>query len=460
MTPIYRRCAGMDIHKKSISVCIRIRTAGDHFQTETAVFRTFTRDLEQLAQWLKEHQVRQVAMESTGVYWKPVWNVLEANRWKFDLVLVNPQQVRALPGKKTDREDAARIARYLQEGLLRGSFVPPQPTRELRELTRRRTHLQGDRNRVINRMGRLLETANIKLGSVLSNIVGKSGRAILDAIANGESKPEVLANLTVGKVKSSHEEFVLALEGRYSEHLRWVLGQLLQELSSLDRRVAEVDLRIGRLAAEHTDLIARLCTLPAVDLLTAYTLIAEIGTDMSRFPDARHLASWAGLCPGNKESASKRFSGRTRKGDRYLRRILVQNAWAVAHMKDCALTALFFRVAAHQGMKKAAVAVAHRILMLAYYIIRDRSRYREAGGDVYDRRHPQRTAKRLVRRLERIGFEVTVKPKAEPLKNPGPPPGQTCKMCNAWRIACIHVRPRKTIPLSRHPIETNRLKRE
>jgi transposase len=446
MTPIYRRGAGMDIHKKSISVCIRIRAAGDHSETETAVFRTFPRDWQPMAQWLKEHQVRHGAMESTGVYGKPVWNVLEASRWKFDLVLVNPQPVRALPGKKTDRQDAARMAGYWQEGWLRGSFVPPQPTREWRELTRRRTHLEQDRNRVINRMGRLLETAHIKLGSVLSNIVGKSGRAILDAMAPGENKPEVLAGLTVGKVKSSREEFVLALEGRYSDHLRWVLGQLLQELSSLDRRVAEVDLRMGRLAAEHTDLVTRLCTLPAVELITAYTLMAEIGTDMRRFPDARHLASWAGLCPGNQESAGQRFRGRTRKGDRYLRRLLVPNAWAVAHRKDCALTALFYRVAAHQGMKKAALAVAHRIWMLAYYIIRDGTGYREAGGDIYDRRNPQRTAQRLVRRLERIGFEVTVKPKAQPPQNPGPPAGQTCKMCNAWRIACIHVRPRLGVP--------------
>lgn len=443
MTLLYRRCAGMDVHKKSISVCIRIRTARDHFETETAVFRTFTRDLEQMAEWLKARKVRHVAMESTGVYWKPVWNVLESTRWKFDLLLVNPQQVRALPGKKTDREDAARIAGYLQEGLLRGSFVPPQGTRELRELTRRRTHLQGDRNRVINRIGRLLETANVKLGSVLSNIVGNSGRAILDAIARGESQPEVLASLRAGQVKASREEFVLSLEGRYSEHFRWVLGQLLQELGSLDCRVAEVDLRIGRLTAEHADLVARLRTLPAVDLITAHTLLAEIGSDMSRFADARHLSSWAGLCPGNAESGGKRFSGRTRKGDRYLRRTLVQNAWAVAHMKDCALTALFYRVAAHQGMKKAAVAVAHRILMLAYYIIRDGTQYRDPGGDVYDRRNPQRTAKRLVRRLERIGFEVTIKPpQTNPPQPRGPTPGQICTTCNRWRIACIHARPR------------------
>jgi len=441
VTLLYRRCAGMDVHKKSLSVCVRIRTARDQCQTETAVFRTFTHDLEQMAEWLKQRQVRHVAMESTGVYWKPIWNVLESSKWKFSLVLVNPQQVRALPGKKTDREDSERIARYLQEGLLRSSFVPPQPTRDLRELTRRRTHLEGDRNRVINRIGRLLETANVKLGSVLSNIVGKSGRAILDAIASGETKPENLADHIVGRVKCTREEFVLALEGRYTDHFRWLLRQLLQELTTLDRRVMEVDLRIGRLAAEHTNLIARLCTLPGVDLITAYTLIAEIGTDMSRFPDAKHLASWAGLCPGNSESAGKRFSGRTRKGDRYLRRMLVQNAWAVAHMNDCALTALFLRVAARAGMKKAAMAVAHRILILAYYIIRDGSRYQEQGGDIYDRRDPERTAKRLTRRLQRIGFEVTLKPHSRPI-HPESLPGQACERCNHWGIPCIHARPR------------------
>ena len=447
MTLIYRRCAGMDVHQKSISVCARIRTARNTFTTETAVFRTFTQDLEKMAAWLKERRIRNVAMESTGVYWKPVWNVLEAGkRGLFALVLVNPQHIKALPGRKTDQQDAERIATYLQEGLLRGSFVPPQPVRELRELTRRRTHLQGDRNRIINRVGRLLETANIKLGSVLSNIVGQSGRAILNAIVAGETAAGDLATYTSSRVKRSREEFELALEGRYSDHLRWLLGQLLEELDHLDRRVALVDLRIGQLTRPHTDLLARLCTLPGVDIITAHIILAEIGTDMSQFPDARHLASWAGLCPGNSESAGKRFSGRTRKGDRYLRRVLIQNAWAVAHMKDCALTALFRRIAANAGMKKAAVAVAHRILMLAYYIIRDGGVYREAGGDVYDRRNPERTAKRLARRLQRIGFEVTLKPVVRTQPSPqGPPlPGQTCTKCNAWGIACIHVRPRKT----------------
>jgi transposase len=444
VTLIYRRCAGMDVHQKLIWVCARIRTAKNTFTTETAVFGTFTQDLEKMARWLRERKIQHVAMESTGVYWKPVWNVLEASKRGFALVLVNPQHIKALPGRKTDQQDAERIATYLQQGLLRGSFVPPQPVRELRELTRRRTHLQGDRNRVINRIGRLLETANIKLGSVLSNIVGQSGRAILNAIVAGETAAGDLATYTSSRVKHSREEFELALEGRYSDHLRWLLGQLLEELDQLDRRVALVDLRIGQLTKPHMDLIARLCTLPGVDIITAHIILAEIGTDMSQFPDARHLASWAGLCPGNSESAGKRFSGRTRKGDRYLRRVLVQNAWAVAHMKDCALTALFHRIAARAGMKKAAVAVAHRILMLAYYIIRDGSVYREAGGDVYDRRNPERTAKRLARRLQRIGYAVTLNPVARTTRssNAPPLPGQICAKCNAWGIACIHVRPK------------------
>jgi transposase len=251
-----------------------------------------------------------------------------------------------------------------------------EPTRELRELTRRRAHLQGDRNRVINRIGRLLETANVKVGSVISNIVGQSGRAILQAISHRESDPKALAGLTTGRLKCTQQDLERALEGRYDEHLQWSLHELLEDLDALDWRVAAVELRIGQLTRSHRDVIARLCTLPGVDVTTALTILAEIGTDMGQFPDARHLASWAGLYPGNAESAGKRFSGRTRKGNRYLRRILVQNAWAVAHMDDCALTALFYRVAAHAGMKKAAVAVAHRILLLAYYIIRDGTEYR------------------------------------------------------------------------------------
>ncbi len=442
---LYRRCAGLDVHQKSISVSVRVQVGADQSKTESATCGTFTGDLKEMAEWLKARKIRHVAMESTGVYGKPVWNVLESAKWKFDLLLVNPQLVRALPGKKTDREDSDRISGYLQQGLLRGSLVPPKATRELRELTRRRTHLEGDRNRVIHRIGRLLETANIKLAWVLSNIVGKSGKAILQAMSSGESNPQRLASHTSGRLHCTAAELERALEGRYDDHLRWYLRQLLEDLAALDRQVTAVEQRIGELTKDQREVIARLCTLPGVDVTTAYTVLAEIGTDMSQFADARHLASWAGLCPGNSESAGKRFSGRTRKGDRYVRRILIQNAWAVAHMKDCALTALFYRIAAHAGMKKAAVAVAHRIWMLAYYIIRDGTEYREAGGDYYDRHNSAKTVRRLTRRLERIGFEVTLKPR-EPQREPGPPPGQRCRRCNAWGILCIHVRPRRARP--------------
>ncbi|HEY7615840.1 MAG TPA: IS110 family transposase [Terriglobales bacterium] len=452
MTLLYRRCAGIDVHKKSLAVGVRV--GAEESEIESATFGTFTRDLKEMAEWLKARKIRHVAMESTGVYWKPVGNVWESSKWKFDLLLVNPQQVRALPGKKTDGEDGKRISGYLQPGLLRGSFVPPKPMRELRELTRRRTHLPGDRNRVINRIGRWLETAHIKLGSVVSNIVGQSGKAILNGICSGESNAKALAQLTSGRVKCTTQDLERALEGRYDDHLRWWLRQLLDDLKSLDQRVVAVEVRIGQLTTDPREVIARLCTLPGVNVTTAHTILAEIGTDMGQFPDARHWASWAGLCPGHSESAGKRFSGRTRKGDRYLRRILIQNAWAVAHMKDSALTALFYRVAAQAGMKKAAVAVAHRILTLAYYIIRDGAEYREAGGDYYDRHNPAKTVKRLTRRLERIGFEVTLTPRRE-LPTPdeaqkvAPPPGQRCKKCNAWGIACIHVRPRQAPPPSR-----------
>jgi len=235
-----------------------------------AVFGTFTADLERLRDWLKEHKVKQVAMESTGVYWIPVWNVLEPVRFRFELLLVNPQLVRALRGRKTDRIDAARIAEFLQYGLLHGSFVPPRPIRELRDLTRLRVHLQQDRNRVINRIGRLLETVNVKLGSVVSNIVGKTGRAILKAIVAGRSRPEHLAELAVGSLRNKKPELVLALQGRYNDHFRWLLERWVTELEWLDTKVAELDARLGAAMQPHAELVRRLCTIPGVDRLSAW----------------------------------------------------------------------------------------------------------------------------------------------------------------------------------------------
>jgi transposase len=385
-------------------------------------------------------------MESTGVYWIPVWNVLEHGGGKtpLQLTLVNPATVRALQGKKTDRIDARRIAEYLQYGLLRGSFVPPPVIRHLRELTRMRVHIQQDRNRVINRIGRLLETVNIKLGSVASNIVGRSGRAMLEMLAEGVERPQRLADAAVGRLRQKMPELLLALEGRADEHFRWVLGNLLHKLEGLDGELADVDTRLHSTMAEHAALIERLCTVPGIDRITAQVLIAELGTDMSQFPTAAHAASWAGLCPGNAESAGKRFSGKTRKGDRYLRRILVQSAWAAARTHNCFFSALFARIAHKHGVKKAAVAVAHRLLKVVYCLIAEGGVYRERGGDYFDRRNPTRTAKKLTQRLERIGFQVSLTRRPlDPVAPSQVVPAEVCSQCHRWRLGqCIHDAPR------------------
>jgi transposase len=273
---LYRRCAGLDIHKSSVSTCIRIRHR-TNIEIETAVFGTFTEQLQQLRDWLRRHRIRQVAMESTGVYWIPVWNVLE-ECGEFELTLVNPQQVRALPGSKTDRRDAGRIAELLQYGLLRGSFIPPRPVRELRDLTRRRTHLQSDRNRVINRISRLLETANIKLGSVISDLTGRTGTLILEQISYGCTNAEQLTGLARGTLKKKKAELALSLHGFYSEHFRWLLEEALDELRHLNRKLLEVDKRIGESVKPHIELIGRLCTIPGIEFTTATTIIAEIGS--------------------------------------------------------------------------------------------------------------------------------------------------------------------------------------
>ena len=445
MRSLYRRCAGLDIHQKSVSVCIRMRAPGSpKVELDEAVFGTFTQDLERLAEWLKEHRVRQIAMESTGVYWQPIWNILEQRKYGFKLMLVNPATVRALQGRKTDRIDARRIAEYLQYGLLRGSCIPPKPVRCLRELTRMRVHIQQDRNRVVNRIGRLLETANIKLGSVASNIVGKSGRAMLSLLADGVVRPERLADQAIGHLRKKMPDLLLALDGRTDEHFRWLLSRLLRKLDGLDAELGDLDARLNDQMAEHADLIARLSTIPGIDRITARVLIAELGTDMTQFPSAAHAASWAGLCPGNAESAGKRFSGKTRKGDRYLRRILVQSAWGAARTRDCYFAAVFYRVAQRRGMKKAVVAVAHQLLKVAFALIAEGGVYRERGGAYFDRRNPARTAKKLAQRLEHIGFQVVLTPRPlDPVAPDQVVAPEICSKCNRWRLGqCIHATPR------------------
>jgi transposase len=462
MKILYRRCAALDVHKKTVCACVRQANGKAEVQVERATFGTYTDDLEQLAEWLKERKVKRVAMESTGVYWIPVWNVLEQSRFRLELLLVNPALVKALPGQKTDPKDAGRIAELHQYGLLRGSFIPPLPIRQLRDLVRSRVHVQQDRNRMINRIARLLESANVKLGSVASNIVGKSGRRMLYAIGEGETSPVRLAGLALGHLQKKEGELARALQGHFNDHVRFLLQDLLEDLHHAETRLEQFDGAIRGSLLPHAEAIERLRTIPGVDEVTAWTIVSEIGFDMSVFPTADHLASWAGLCPGNDESAGKRRSGRTRKGDRYLRRILVQNAWAVAHTKESFLTSLFLRLARRRGLKKAALAVAHRILVIAYYILRDGAAYRELGSDYYDRLHPLRTRQRLVQRLEGLGYQVDLRPKPvadlEPILAralPGPrkrgrPPGPatrpyckrprpTCPTCAERGIPCIHL---------------------
>lgn len=411
MKILYRRCAGLDVHQKSISVCIRLVRGHRKIETYSASFGTFTEDLERLRDWLRQHKVKQVAMESTGVYWIPVWNVLERRPARFELLLLNPQHVRALPGRKTDVQDCERIAELLQYGLVQASFVPPVPIRELRDLTRARVHVQQDRNRVINRIHRLLESANIKLACVISNIVGKTGRSILDALATATLvKPESFAALaTHRRLKSKQQELRKALRCERSDHFRFLLSELLSELDRLDAKILLLERRIAERLRPHEELLRRLCQIPGVRLLTAWAAVAEIGTDMTPFVDAAHLASWAGLCPGNSESAGKRHSGRTRKGNSYLRRALCQSAWAAARAQDRFLSAVFFRIARRSGLKKAAIAIAHRLLVIIYSMLRDGTEYQELGGDYFDRLQPERTAQRLIQRLDRLGFDIVVK---------------------------------------------------
>jgi len=448
MPLLYRRCAGLDIHRDTVAACIRVRVAGSQYEEQQETFGTFSGDLRRLAGWLQEHQIRQVAMESTGVYWIPIWNTLEASRYKFQPLLVNPTQVRAMAGHKTDRIDCRRIAEYLQNGQLAGSFIPAPPVREARTLARYRVHLQQDRNRAINRIGRLLQTANIKLSSVLSDIVGVSGLRILRAIAQGQTDGARLADLVHGRVSGKKPQIIESLEGCYGEHFRYLLGQLLEEYDHVNQKLEEITRRLGSKMAEHAELIDRMCQVPGIDQLAAWTVLAELGTDLSAFPDAAHLASWASLCPGNNESAGKRKQGRTGKGNRYLRRILVQAAWAAAHTKHTFFSTLFLRFARRQGMKKAAVSVAHRLLVILYHVIAEGASYQEKGGDYFDRLHPERTAYQLMSRLQRLGYDTTtVVRKTSGMGEDQPPEspkrrGRPCKCAELGR-SCIHPLPPK-----------------
>ena len=407
MDVLYERCCGLDIHKKSVVACVLISQPGRPVHKEIRTFETMTGDLLELADWLTSHGVTHVAMESTGVYWKPVWNLLEDS---FTLLLVNAQHVKAVPGRKTDVKDAEWLADLLRHGLLRGSFVPDRPQRELRELTRYRTSLVRERATVINRIQKTLEGANIKLASVATDILGKSGRQMLEALILGSTEASDLAQLAKGRLRDKLPQLERALAGRFGPHQRFLLAEQLALVDALEASIERVSAEIAERLRPFEEAIERLQTIPGVGRRVAEILLSEIGVDLGRFATAAHLASWAGLCPGQHESAGKRSSGRTRRGNPYLRAALVEAAHAAGHTKATYLAAQFHRLTARRGRKKAAVAVAHTILVIVYHLLTRGTLYQDLGVHYFDERDRRAVERRAVRRLEGLGYKVRLEP--------------------------------------------------
>jgi len=401
------RCCGLDVHKQTVAACVRVPGAQGRRTQEVRTFGTTTPDLLALQDWLAAHQVTHVAMESTGVFWKPVYYVLEA---RFTVLLVNAAHVKQVPGRKTDVRDCQWIAELLEHGLLRGSFVPPPVIRDLRELTRyRRTQIQ-ERTRVANRLHKVLQDANVKLSNVTHHVLGVSGRAMLDALVAGTTDPDVLADLARGQLRKKLPALRQALTGRFRAHHAFLLGQILAHLDYLEEAIAAVSAHIEEQLRPFAPQVERLMTIPGVQRRTAETILAEIGTDMAVFPTAGHLASWAGMCPGNDESAGKRRSGKTRKGSKWLRTSLIEAANAAARTKATALGARYRRLLPHRGHRKAIVAVGRHILEISHHLLRTDRTYQELGPDYFDRRHAERLQRRCIRQLEQLGLQVTITP--------------------------------------------------
>jgi transposase len=409
MDVMYPCCCGLDVHKKTVAACLITSTEGPEPVKEIRTFRTMTADLLALADWLQQAGCTHVAMESTGVYWRPVYNLLEG---QCELLVVNAQHIKTVPGRKTDVKDAAWIAALLRHGLLRGSFIPSKPQRQLRELTRYRSTLVQDHARTLNRLQAVLEDANLKLASVVTDIAGVSARAMLEAILAGERDVETLADLARGRLRTKRDQLKEALEGRVTAHHSFLLTEHLSALEYVDEAIARVSDEIDQRLTADQEAIALLDTIPGVGQRAAEILIAEIGTDMSRFPSAKHLASWAGMCPGNHESGGKRLSGKTRKGSRWLRQILVEIAHGASKTKNTYLAAQYRRIAARRGKKRALIAVGHTILTIAYMILTRKQPYQDLGAAYFDQREQHRVERRLVQRLERLGYEVSLQPKA------------------------------------------------
>lgn len=404
----YQVCCGIDVHKKLLVACLRRALRAGEVKTEKRRFGTTMVELGKLATWLAEEGCKAVAMESTGVYWKPVYHVLSGG---FEVLIANAREVHQRPGKKTDKQDAEWLSELLAHGLIKPSFVPPPEICALRDLTRTRVALVESRTEAKNRIHKILEDTNIKLSSVVSEVLGKSGRAMLDALVEGERNPVTLAQLALGRLKKKIPDLELALAGRFTQHHGVLIGLSLRLVDSYNKEITLIDDEIAKLVAPHAAAIEQLTSIPGVQKVAARTVLAEAGSDMSRFGSAGRLASWAGVCPGNNESAGKRKSGRTSHGNRWLRRILVQCAWA-ARKTESFLGRTFRRLEKRIGGKKSALAIAHKILVIAYQILTNGTFYNE---DLYNRPNPQREElwrKRVVARLEQAGFKVTLEPAA------------------------------------------------
>jgi transposase len=403
MEVLYPRCAGLDVHKDTVVACARCVNEPRHHEVRT--FGTTTRDLFSLAEWLESCGCTHVAMEATGVYWKPVWHLLEG---RFELVLANAQHIRNVPGRKTDINDATWIADLLAHGLIRSSFVPPAPIQELRDITRTRKQLVREIAQHTLRIQKTLEDANLKVASVLSNVIGTSGLAMLHAIIAGEDDPERLADLAVGTARRKRSELIESLRGRVTDHHRAMLKLHLGLIDALQSALGELDRAAGKLLAPIQERAALLTTMPGISDIVAHVVVAEIGVDMSRFPSAPHLVSWAGLCPPNDESAGKRRSTRVRKSANWLKTTLVTAAWAAARSKDTYLRAQFLRIKSRRGPKKAILAVAASMLTACYYMLRDGAPYRDLGPLHFDHRDKTKTIRRLIRKLNDLGCSVDI----------------------------------------------------
>ena len=405
----YERCCGIDVHKKSLTACVIIPGADGQLVKAKRSFGTMSEELGALAVWLKDYAVTTVAIESTGVYWKGVFNLLEG---QFEILVVNPEHIKKLKGRKTDVADAEWIADLLRHGLLRGSFIPSTLLRELRDLTRYRTRLGDERKSEVNRLQKVLEDANIKIASVMSDVTGVSGKAILAQLVEGQTDPALLAELAKGQLRKKHEALEKALAGTVKAHHRFMLMQHLSHIDYLDEAIERLDKEIADKIHPFEAAVAMWDSLPGIGPRLAQIIVAEVGADLKPFEDAPHLASWAGMCPGNNQSAGKRRQGKTRKGSKWLRRALVEAAHGAARTKHSYFKALYHRVASRRGKQRAAVAVGHALLVTGYYLITRQQSYHDLGNRYFDDRNPETLKRRAVRRLEQLGFQVQIAPTA------------------------------------------------